>query len=280
MKKRLLLTTDFSQNSKNAMMYAIQLFEHQPCDFYILNTYTIEPFTMEMTTLRNMDESQRGSVSRLSAILSELKESRGSSEHDFHIISEYGALVDIIKLMVDKYDMDMVVMGTKGDTDSRTEIYGSQTVLAIESVRTCPIMAVPKNASFNGLKTIVFPTGYRTAYKRKEFQYLIDIVRDTNAGLRIFHVNKTSKRLDEEQRCQQQRLKEYFEGLDYSFHSVLSKDILSSIDKFIEQEDSNMVVFINKKHSFLRWMLSKPMVKHLTYHSNVPILALHDLSNL
>lgn len=278
MKKRLLLTTDFSQNAKNAMIYAINLFQRQSCEFYILNTYAVEPFTMEMTALRGMDESQKRSVSKLSVAVSELEDLSKSNDHYFQSISECGTLVDIIKLLVDKYDMDMVVMGTKGETDSRTDLYGSQTVLAIESVRTCPILAVPKSASFSGLDSIVFPTGYRTPYKRKEFQYLVDIAKDNKASIRVFHVNDTSKGLNQEQRQQKQRLKEYFEGLDYSFQSVHNADVPRSIDRFIEQQDCDMVVFINKTHSFFRWMLSKPLVKHLAYHSKIPILALHDLS--
>jgi nucleotide-binding universal stress UspA family protein len=280
MKKRLLIATDFSGNAKNAMRYAMELFADIPCEFYILNTYNVEPFTMEMNALRGLDDAQKASVNKLTDLLAKLKTSRLSDVHQFHIISECGTLVDIVKHLVDKHDIDMVVMGTKGGTDSRTEIYGSQTVLVIEQVRSCPVMAIPKNAHFDGLKTIVFPTGYRTPYKRREFQYLVDIAKRTNASIRVFHVDEHNLGLNRDQREKQDHLKSYFEGLDYTFHSVHSDDVPSAIDNYIAEQNADMVVFINKKHSFFRWMLKKPMVKHLTYHSQIPILALHDLSNL
>ena len=38
--KHILLPTDFSDNSWNAITYAIQLFKDEACVFFILNTYT------------------------------------------------------------------------------------------------------------------------------------------------------------------------------------------------------------------------------------------------
>ena len=38
--KKILLPTDFSENSLNAIRYAVQLFKNEKCVFYILNTYT------------------------------------------------------------------------------------------------------------------------------------------------------------------------------------------------------------------------------------------------
>ncbi len=48
---------------------------------------------------------------------------------------------------------------------------------------------------------------------------------------------------------------------------------------FIESRGSDMVAFINKKHTFFGSMLTEPMVKGIGYHSKVPILVMHDLRN-
>lgn len=44
--KRILLPTDFSENSWNAIQYAMELYKEDVCTFYLLNAYTpmlIEP---------------------------------------------------------------------------------------------------------------------------------------------------------------------------------------------------------------------------------------------
>lgn len=276
MKKQILLPTDFSRNAMNAISYALNLFSKTACDFYVLNTYTIEPYTMEMNALRTMEAFKEKSLNGLSRLLNQLQQSPTNTNHSFHMVSECDTLIDSMEGLIDKYDIEMVVMGTKGDTDSRTEIYGSQTVLAMEKIRACPILAIPKEATYKGIKSIVFPTGYNTPYKRREFQYLIDIATKAPAMIHILHVVTKAQGLSSDQYQRQQLLKGYFEDLDHRFHLIKGKDRQEALSDFIVENNCDMVVFINKKHNFIQWVLSKPMVKHLTYYTTIPILALHD----
>ena len=45
--KNILLPTDFSQNSLNAINYAMELFKDTPCQFYLLNAFKIPYLTNE-----------------------------------------------------------------------------------------------------------------------------------------------------------------------------------------------------------------------------------------
>jgi hypothetical protein len=149
----------------------------------------------------------------------------------------------------------------------------------MENITRCPVLAIPSKASFKQIKEIVFPTGYKTHYKRKEFQYLVDIAKNTGAAIRVLHVLNNNKILDEDQLNNQILLKDYFEGLEYSFHTLHNTDVESALNSFIQSRESDMVAFINKKHNFFSWILSKPMVKNLAYHSTIPVLALNDSRN-
>lgn len=276
MTKQILLPTDFSRNAMNAIIYALKLYEHSACDFYVLNTFSIEPYTMEMTALRTMENAKEQSIKGLTSLLKRLQKITTNSKHNFHMVSDHGPLIDRMQSLIETYDIEMVVMGTKGDTDARTEIYGSQTVLAIEKIRTCPVLAIPAEAKSKGIKNIVFPTGYRTPYKRREFQYITDIAKRTNAKIHVLHVIEKAKPFTKEQLQRQKLLKNYFEDIDYRLHIETSNDVQLAIDAFIKEHDCDMVMFINKKHNFIRWLLSKPLVKHLAYYAKIPILALHD----
>ena len=279
MKRQILLPTDFSKNAQNAIDYARALYKDDICEFYILNTYSVDSFTMELTAARDLQEYKRKSITGLSKILKKVTVNDDSKNHQFHIISEYGSLIDIMTTLVDKHDIYMVVMGTKGDTDSRTEIYGSQTVLAMEKIRNCPVLAVPAKVNFNELTEIVFPTDYKVHFKRREFQYLVDIAKIAKASIRVLHVLDKDEALDKDQLNNQKLLKGYFTGLEHSFHILHNIEVKTALNSFIESRGSNMVAFINKKHSFFSYLLSKPMVKGLGSHSTIPVLALHDFKN-
>ena len=279
MKRRLLLPTDFSKNAQNAIDYAIDLYKNEVCDFYILNTYSVDPFMMELTAARDLEDSKQRSIAGLTKVLKRLTDTNGSKNHNFEIASECGSLIDIMKALVDKNDIYMVIMGTKGDTDRRTEIYGSQTALAMEKIRNCPVLAIPAKVNFKELKEIIFPTDYKAHFKRREFQYLIDIAKISGASICVLHVLDEDEDLDEDQRHNQKLLKDYFVGLKHSFHTLHNIEVQVALNSFIESRGSDMVAFINKKHSFFSYLLSKPMVKGLGSHSTIPVLALHDLNN-
>ncbi|MBQ4819315.1 universal stress protein [Aquimarina sp. MMG016] len=279
MKRRILIATDFSENAQNAIDYAIQLYKQNACEFYILNTYKIDAFTMELAVARDIEEAKQKSITGLTNILDRLSIVNNSKNHHYHMVSECGSIIETMKEVIEKQDIDIVIMGTKGDTDSRTKIYGSQTVLAMEQIRNCPVLAIPAKATYTKIKEIVFPTGYKTPHKKREFQYLIDIAKNTGAAIRILHILEKNTQLDKNQRHNQTLLKEYFEELEYSFHTVQDTNVQSALDTFIEDRNIDLVAFMNKKHNFFSWMLSKPMVKHLTYHSTIPVLALHDVKN-
>lgn len=277
MKRRILCPTDFSKNAQNAIEYAVKLFKNETCVFYILNTYNAEPYTMELAIARDLEEFREKSISGLRVILEWLSHDDNSRNHEFHVVSECGNLLDIIKTMVDKQDIEMVVMGTQGATNSRIEIFGSQTVLAMEEIRNCPVLAIPSKTIYKEIKEIVFPTDHRTTFKRREFQYLVDIAKMSNSSIVVLNVVNKNESLDEDQVTNKNLLKDYFEDLDYSFHTLKNKDIQAAINSFIESRGSDMVSFINRRHSFFGMILSRPMVKNLNYHTGIPVLALHEI---
>ena len=277
MKRRILCPTDFSKNAQNAIEYAVKLFKNETCVFYILNTYNAEPYTMELAIARDLEEFREKSISGLRVILEWLSHDDNSRNHEFHVVSECGNLLDIIKTMVDKQDIEMVVMGTQGATNSRIEIFGSQTVLAMEEIRNCPVLAIPSKTIYKEIKEIVFPTVYRTTFKRREFQYLVDIAKMSNSSIVVLNVVNKNESLDEDQVTNKNLLKDYFEDLDYSFHTLKNKDVQAAINSFIESRGSDMVSFINRRHSFFGMILSRPMVKNLNYHTGIPVLALHEI---
>jgi nucleotide-binding universal stress UspA family protein len=280
MKRKILLPTDFSENAWNAILYATQIFKDIECDFYILNVYSVIGFASdnmlvpeigEIAYMKVKEASEKG----LNRTLFKLSFKEENPNHEFFILSRINSLVQSIKEIVDEYDIDMIFMGTKGATNSGDFFFGSNTVKVMEKVRNCPVMAIPTNQSIKKPREIVFPTGYRTHYKRRELQYLVDILVLNQASLRILHI-KEAEVLDPEQEKNKRLLEEYFSDIKHSFHFIKADSILNGLNDFVNLRDSDMIAFINKEHGFFKNLFTKPLVKELGYHSNIPVLALHD----
>ncbi len=284
MRRKILLPTDFSKNAWHAINYAIELYKQDRCDFYILNVFSaagnIVDSLLNMMPGNELYESAKlESENRLTKVLDMLMFSdKGSPKHQFKTISTFNDPIEAIKTVVEEKDIEMIVMGTKGETGTRKVVYGSTAINVMEKVRNCPVIVVPQDAVHTLPKEIVFPTSYKTHFKRRELNYLIEIAKRCNASVIILHVS-TEKILDKKQIANKGLLEEYFEGIDHSFHVLSHMEIPAAIGCFVESRESDMVAFINKKHAFFGSILTQPLVKEISYQSKVPILVMHDLRN-
>jgi len=202
----------------------------------------------------------------------------GNTKHHFKTISTHGQPIDAIKKVVEDKDIDLIIMGTKGETGSNKVIYGSVAIRVMEKVRNCPVIVVPERSKTQIPKEIVFPTSYKTHFKRKELQVLLNLAKSSGSKIAVLHVSEEDG-LEPKQIEGKKRLEEYFEEVDVTFHKVYHSEVEPAVNVFVESRQSDMVAFINKKHRFFRSILTQPMVKGITFHSKVPILVMHDLRN-
>ena len=282
MDKRILLPTDFSKNALNAVRYALDLYKDQNCDFYFLNAfkvngYSIDNFQVPEPGEISYETAKKASESKLATLIDLLEQHGKSLKHRFHTISTYNSLLFAVKDSIAKKDIDIVVMGTKGATDAKEIIFGTNTVDIMEKVTEAPVLAVPQNVRFEAPKEIVFPTDYKTAFKRKELNYLLEISKYHKAFIRILHIKKESE-LSAEQRSNKELLESILEHYDHSFHTLRDLKVQSGISAFVESRESDMIAFVNRRHTFFGSLFSTPLVKEIGYHSKIPVLTLHDIS--
>ena len=281
--KKILIPTDFSRNAWDAIAYAVDLFQHVPCQFYILNVYNFANFASDNLLVPQLDASlinsfKERSEKGLEKTLQRLAFRDENQEHSFTTLSQQNDLVETLKEIVELKDIDLIVMGTKGDTDALNAAFGSNTILVMEKIRNCPVLAIPKDTVYSSISEIVFPKSFKTHFKKRELNYVIDIAKMTLAPIRVLHVENESE-LNEEQLNYKSLLEEYFEAVPYSFHFIESKNINEAVQIFVQSRASGMIAFINKKHTLFSTLFSKPMVKEISLHSKVPVLALHDFRN-
>ena len=166
-------------------------------------------------------------------------------------------------------------MGSRGLTNSKILTYGTNAVDIMEKVTESPVLAIPENVRFSPPKEIVFPTDYKTIYKKKELNYLLEIAKMHNSFIKVLHINEELK-LSEVQKNNKQLLESILENTDHSFHNLRGIKVHTGISAFLTSRKSDMVAFINKKHRFFDNILSKPLVKELGYHSRIPVLVLNN----
>ncbi|MEX0289185.1 MAG: universal stress protein [Flavobacteriaceae bacterium] len=278
MDKRILIPTDFSKNALNAARYALDLYAKLNCEFYFLNVFRLDSYTTDGLFIpepgsAKYETARLASEEGLLKLLDMLKLHHYNPKHSFHTLSSFNFLSEAMENAIAKYDIDVVVMGTRGATGSKGVIFGSNTVNTMEKITQCPVLAIPEELQFQAPKEIVFPTNYKSDFKRKELRYLIEIAKMHNASIEIIYISKKEE-LSSAQEAKKQLLAEILAEVTYNFHVLEEKNVSEALTSFVDRRNSDMIAFINRKHFFFGSIFSRPLVKEIGYDATVPILAL------
>ena len=286
--KKILLPTDFSENSWNAIAYALQLFKNEICEFYLLNAYTPVIYHVEYVLVNAAkyglgDAVRENALKNLDDFKDRMTKSFTNPKHTIKTIAAFNTLVSEIKEIVEKKKIDYVVMGTKGATGAAEVLFGSNTVHVFKNVN-CPILAVPDAFDFETPHEVLFPTDYEIEYKDYHLKPLLDISSLFNTRVNILNVSKGYD-LSEAQETHKQVLEKKFEHVTHLFHRVNSKSVAEAITQFQLKSRINLLVMINNKHSFFQNLFFKSTINQIGFHLNIPFLVIpiksirHELSN-
>jgi len=278
--KKILLPTDFSKNALNAARYALDLYKEEHCFFYIFHVfhavgYSLDSMLMvpepgELTYEAAREQSEEG----LERFLGMLKVHAENPGHQFETISTYNSLVEGVKNQIAQKDIDLVIMGTRGATDTERVLFGTNAVHVMEDIRDCPVLVIPSGYRFQPPQEIVFPTDFKISYKSRELKYLLEFAAAHQANVQVLYIDKNSG-LSREQKDRMKLLEEILQETSHEYHTLQASKVARGIGAFVSERRCDMIVFMNPKHSFLEKLLSRPLVKELGYHYQIPILELN-----
>lgn len=279
--KKILLPTDFSDNSWNAIFTALKLYADLECKFYLLHAY--EPNALNLLGRKGQerlgiiyDSLSQYSEQELDKILNYLKENHQNAKHSFETVSKSNTLQEAVHEMVSIQDIKLIVMGTQGATGAKEVFMGSNTVKVLKHVKKCPVLAVPSDYNFQNLKTLVFPTDFTSGYNKFELLPLTELATIWNSSIQVVHVALEFV-LNDQQKKNQKLLKEEFSGFDIVFHDIdYDTDVTHTLEKYIADTNVDLIALIRYHHSFWEKVIGEPVVKKLTFHTKVPLLVLPE----
>lgn len=281
--KNILLPTDFSENAWNAILYTLHLYKNESCKFILLNSYQINGYYKDSNLVpipgnEDLEKARKNSEQRLQSLKEVIKKGYPNSKHHFVAASHNYPLIEAIEQELKQNDIEVIVIGTKGSTGAYEVIYGSNTIKIMDEIERCPILAVPSNVPFFEIKEIVLASSFKISHNEKDFQYLKKLALQTNARICVLHIEEEGG-LSISQKQNRNLLDSYLEGIEHSFHTLAHVSVPIGIYCFIESRGSDMIAFVNKKHSFFEKLLFNPLYKDLGNYSVIPVLVLQPTAN-
>lgn len=275
--KKILLPTDFSENSYNAISYAIKLFQNEECVFYLLNTYTPVLYDSEYLTYNSPHLSLENiyhdnSLEGLEKIEKRIRGNLNNSLHKIEKLSSFSLLNEAIRHQVKTKNIDLIIMGTQGATGALQILFGTHTIHAIKRA-TCPLLAIPSEFIYKQPRNILFPTDFDINYTQDHLYILKSIVEKNEAVVNILNVS-FGYPLDQRQEKARNLLAEFLKDTPHHFYSIEHDTVTKGIYQFQKEHEVDMMVMISNKHSFFENLLFRPVINEIGFQLKTPLLVI------
>ncbi|WP_431136863.1 universal stress protein [Psychroserpens mesophilus] len=279
--KNILLPTDFSENSWNAITYAIRFFENEKCNFYILHVKSLSDLaTTDAPLILSQDDIDviyiKPTKLKLRKLLERIiKLSANRENHNFYTITEYNYFIDGIRKTIEEKQIDFIAMGTKGASGLEKIIIGSNTADVITKVK-CNTLVIPENATYVTPKEVAYPTDFSLSNNLQVLEPIAEILKRFKSTLRILHISKSKINLNYDQRRNKELLEDYFNNHPHHFHYLTNRKVEDAVQCFTESRAIDLICMVAKNLNYFQQILFHSKVENISYHTNIPFLVLHE----
>lgn len=278
--KNILLPTDFSDNSWNAIEYALNFYKDSMCNFYLLHINRLSNVATEgyyygQTQELLVDVNIENAKKELKILQQKIAQNFNNTKHKIYTLTDTNFFIESIRQHIEEKKIDVIVMGTKGASGFAGFITGSNTGDVIKKVK-CTTLVVPENAKFGKIEEIAFPTDFSLSTDLQLLQPIIEILDEKEGSLRVLNISKKVTALNENQQKSKELLEDYFYNYKHSFHFLTNKKVEDAVQCFVNSRNIDMIVMVAKNLNYFQQILFHTKVAEISYHTDVPFLVLHE----
>ena len=273
--KTILVPTDFSEISKNAVDYAIEMAKVMPARIMLIHAYHVPVVTVDATIIvPAMYEIKDAGINSLQKMKNELLSKHGKIVVDYCCVE--GFAVDEINNYTKTNHVDLVVIGMHGAGYLTEKLIGSVTTSLLRESNS-PVLAIDQKVKFKAPKKIVLACDYKQINKSAleslktiamlfdSHIYILNVAPEKELVLNTIESAVCGLSLDHS-----------FEKIDHSFHYTNNENVVDGINEYVDSQQMDMVVMVPRKYSLLKSFFYEPNTKKIAFHTHVPVLALHE----
>lgn len=274
--KTIIVPTDFSPVSINALNYAADMALAVNASLILLHVYQMPvssnntDIPLPMMDYRELEEIQQKRIEEFKTRMINEK----SAALTIATLVRMGSLVDELKTLSAEKKPFAIVMGTKGAGFVQRLLVGSSTLSVLRNI-TFPVLVVPPDASFRSIRHIGFACDFQKIQETTPVSLIKEWVATFQADLRVLNVdsNKANVRDTAQQSV---LLYTLLQDMHPQYSYIDSPEVEAGISSFAEDNQIDLLIVIPRKHRLLETLFQKSHTKDLIFHSQIPILSVHE----
>ncbi len=286
--KKILIPVDFSDFSlrtcKTGFEYAnrvggeVMLFHA----YYNIHIPSSLPFlgmgenTFDGESMRIIHDKVKEDIENLMSVIKEKIKSAEFPDVKYDYTICEGLPEDEILSFAKEYRPMMILMGTRGKGDKKTDLIGSVTAEVIESTKN-PVLVIPEEVTFESLKEAK-NVAFATSFNQQDlvaFDRFVNLIKDNSPQIHLFNIS-TSKDEWNEIRLTGAReyLKKHYPQLDIQFTVLDDGDLLEATDKFVHEKNIDIISMTTYRRNIISRLFNPSIARRMLFHTNTALLVI------
>lgn len=274
--QKILVPTDFSKSSLNAVTWAADLACVSGAGLYLLHVSPLPASYSEVPppALLIQDINDRA-VQRMQ----ELKELLQQHTHDsirIHTQISQGDVLLEIESLAGKIRPFAIVMGPERAGALQRLLTGSNTLAAARQLKF-PVIVVPENCHYSKLKRIGLGVDFSEVIETIPVAFISQLQQQFHSSLYVLHINTIPGTvLAGEQKEEAAWLTELLKDLDPQYHYLYQENVEEGLSRYSEKYELDMLIVFPHRRNFFKQLFSHDHTRGIVLHSHIPILFFHD----
>ncbi len=257
---KILIPTDFSEQSNYALEYGSFIAKEKGCKLFVLHIIR-----------HKKDKESNGLLDKLE----EIKNYKYLKGVDFEIVLVEGSTISkAINRAGEKYDVDLIIMGSNGISNIEEMLLGSNTENVIRYSKINVLTIKYKMDSLH-IKTILFPSDFSPeAYK--VFKTVVDFAKIFNAQIHLLTVNTPHNPIDKAAIDEKMELFISYFKLTKNYTKAIFEDVNQELGVLNYCIDNSMDMIAIGTHgkSILKKLLKESTSQNLVRDAFRPVLTM------
>ncbi len=269
--KNILVPTDFSDNAKNALFSAIDLANLAGAKLHLLHAYHFPiPYAESgmVVDYTKLETEVTQEFTKWVEAISELK------NVDYDMFTIQGLFVDTIKEAIEKKDVDLIVMGTKGASGRIDQLLGTNSAMVIQH-SSVPVLAIPEDGELGHLKKIALATDYGKIDDPSVLDCLVELATLYQAEVHIVNVNDKVEATTAAEAAEGVLLDHYLESVKHSYHLSDRADVAEGINEYITDNNIDVLAMMPRHHNIFEKLYKGSLTKKIAFQTKIPLLTFH-----
>ena len=268
--RKVLVPTDFSNSSKNAFHYALQLYGNTESTFDVVHVYHTSFDPSQPTVLDfslGIDKIKKENIDRFIEDVPELISDELTEQQTINGKVVMGFAAEQLIALSKSYDV--IIMGTTGAHRLADKIFGTIS-LEVSRKAQCPVFLIPDNSKYISFKNIVYACDFE-GVKAEILEKIVNFARRFDAQVHFIHVSQDDKSIDIGTSIKQMSF-----PITYSTKTIQADSVSEGLNNYVEENNIELVIAATKKRSYWEQIFHSSITKKMAINSQVPLLVYHE----